>query len=277
MEDTGKSCPLIVILLILAAVLVDLLFAVDWARGESFPHLPAVVLLGLALAQVGLLSAWLAFGGGPLLLRFGVTFVAVGLLSLPAASTTLPSFPEWLGVFSLYAAMVAIPLSLVRLSGSRLTIRTPNASRQGESRLRRWQFSLGDLLALMTVTAVASALARLFEFPQAHAVLVAACCIGFACVTLLSMWSASDRRNWLAQAAVLVLLCPAIGAALGRLSGPPAYCWPFAIMTFVQAGLVFLSVGILRVAGLQFGPLDEAGGRRPKEAMRFRRKPARLG
>jgi hypothetical protein len=139
-------------------------------------------------SQLGLVAAWVGLGRTMAPLRLGVPLLMLALLWAPYQAVQQPSLLGWLGTWFwpyrhgesalfvelgytpvvlamlstmalLLTCLVAGLLGLVRLAGLRVV-------RIGEqSAGRRWQFSLGRLLAGTAAVAVDVALARSFAAP----------------------------------------------------------------------------------------------------------------
>src|SRR5262245_928939 len=113
--------PLIVVLLIVAAVLLN---ACAWValEGKTETGPARILLLALAVSQINLVAAWAVLGPGKWWSRVSVlAAVAAALAWLvqagrPAPKDRLPTFLA----FEFEAILVAAGLALVRLSGQRL-------------------------------------------------------------------------------------------------------------------------------------------------------------
>ena len=230
-----------VLLLAVATFLLDLI-ALRELGTHQFPHPAAIAVLGMAWGQIGLAALYLALGRQNVLFRLAITLGGIGLMVPPLARATIPNAAQWLGVLCAYAAVVAVPLAIMRL---RRHVMTPApVSSEG---LGRWQFSLAGMMILTTFIAVLLGVGRHCHFPETGVLLVAACCVGFALVTLGTFWSVFRWEDPWAKIITAVLLGPVVGGALGLLCGSSHAVLPFAAMSGIQGIWLVLSLTIVRV------------------------------
>jgi hypothetical protein len=259
--------------LLLAAILaVDAAVCAMIAGEQVFLQWPDVrvkLWLALALSQIALVAIWAGLGSSFAALRIPVLIgAAIGwatLLYWPHNST------RYLGAFNFYLAeslwtirllcqafVIYLPLGVARIWGLRLARRGDAASPTVP--LRRFQFSIANLLAWTTGVAVMLGLSRyLFELIRQCAdlspkaipwMLIGELCLGQAAIGLAVLWAAlgTGRRGW--RAAVLVaaflvaILLHAPWATLSTASLPD-----YSQLCLLEAILLFAPLWVFRIAG----------------------------
>jgi hypothetical protein len=237
---------LLIVLLVLAAVSVDVAMAV-LAHGRRFPSVAPTLLLALALAQTGLLAAWLAVGPGSIAIRYGACVLAVMCFSWPLSNVSLPNYAQWLGVLGVYLTAVAVPVFLFRWFVVELPRRRAEGGSRSRNRLPAGQWTLAGIMSLTTVVAVSLALARAVELPNEELLPVIVACLGFSATTLVALWITCgiERQVWHLPAVLLV--CPLIGAVVGVMMGPAPYVGVMAGVALVQSLAVVFFVDVVRM------------------------------
>ena len=210
--------------LLLAAIL-----AVDAAVGAAvfdhrhdarWPDFLVDLWGALALSQTALVAIWAGFGRSYVAIRVATLMgTAVGWGALLVSSLewfgSAPwsemAFSVWTSTLSCQALMICLPLGLARLSGFGIASPGDNAGRAGP--LRRFQFSIANLLAWTTAVAVILGFVSCLREPFRQAakasggiswVPLSKFCFGQAVVGLAVLWGAlgTGRRGWRAAALV---------------------------------------------------------------------------
>ncbi len=184
----------------------------QWPSWQAFffwPPLSLLCLFTVLMASVvGLLAIWAGLGRGHWFLRAAVVLGCISLL------LTIPAF-ELVIVYSLQAGLTIIALAAWR--NRRLARRTAAANGPTPDAGRRlpWQFSILDMLLLMTLAAWLSAmLSRAPAAVWANWPLLLAEGVVTAEITIAATWiGLSDWRWWMRLPPMVVLFPAALMAA----------------------------------------------------------------
>jgi len=161
-----QASRLLILLLLLAAVLVDLvlLSAVGTFEYGSFdvPHSILAVLFSLAFSQASMAAVWAGLSDAPLQWRLAglvgvVTLWSVVLASDLGGNATSHQSDDWSVLLLGQSLLILSVLLVVRSRGGRL-VNCHKTNADPEE--RRWQFSLRYLFSWLTATAIALGLLR---------------------------------------------------------------------------------------------------------------------
>ena len=171
------------------------------------------------------------------------------MLSIPVSMCTTPGWTEWICVFLIFGAATAAPVLVLRLAGMRMVCAdTPPPLPEQVASLRRWQFSLGTMFTLTTGVAILLGVMRWPTFPWAFAVIVLAMCGSFALSAVLALWAMFARRWIIVRVLVLVVVCPAIGAAVGILERDPEI---YGLVAGAETAYIAAAALVLRISGFR--------------------------
>jgi hypothetical protein len=234
---------------------------------STFPGRESLVyhfLVGLTLSQPSLLAIWVAMGRkGPLWRCSAIVAVIVGWSVAWRARFAANALEVGVALL-VQAGFIIGVLGLARLVGAGVVCAT-EAGRALSP--RKFQFTLRQLLVLMTLLAIAMGLIRWFGPPEAPSVLrrwrsvleLGAFTGSGAAVTLAALWAALGV-GW--PALRLLFLASIVAAAVTGL----AYLLPASasrdlwVLLASQSLLVFVSLLVVRMAGYR---LAWRAGRRP--------------
>lgn len=253
-EQSRLSTHTVLLWLVLVACLVVDLVVLSVVVHQDWPELPGVIGLGLALAQVSLLVAWLIWGTWNIVWRVVATSAATCALSVMAAGSVddFDEAPEWFGILLFYVAMVATVLFISRWMGYRVTVDT---ALRDDAPQRRWQFSIWSLLSVMTAVGVLLGLLRLVEWPGhdlVEAILFFLILTTTTClVFFVSFLGGESVWRWLIAAATILTLCPLAGLLMALTGFPPHDDWrELMAMNTIQGATIVGIVSALRTGGL---------------------------
>ena len=158
-DNKAMRCAHVFIALLIAATLgTDLAVLVVLSKlRPSYHNMGLEIVYAMATGQVNLLAAWMAFRGKTLPLRLVVVTLAAAVWGLGvAAAFSEPHDTGMLIVILLIQAMfVAIAFGIARWTGLALVDVAPTkAADRTITPTRPWQFSISDLFAWLTSTAV---------------------------------------------------------------------------------------------------------------------------
>jgi len=241
----------LLMLLVLAWLVVDAAVvtvhgAIIRSNQRMADWMPAVIM-GLMFGQFAALAGWLALGDGAWLRRLTLGVVVVlGLLAAVRASDA--SFP--LGDFIILSAIqvvaVFLPLLVTRLSGVRLV-----AADHVAAPARRWQFTLSEILGLMTLAAAVMAYLHYVGWKEAqlrvwHMVVLA---FGFSAVGWVA-WPVVFRLHPVAAAAALLVVATAF---IGGIVSASLHFFRLGAVGMIALQMLTLagSLFVLRAAGYQ--------------------------
>ena len=267
MAQSGTK--LLVGLLLAAILAVD---AAVWSMvvGQQvflqWPDFRVKLWLALALSQIALVAIWAALGSSVVAMRISALVAAAigwtALLHWPRNPCLDGWFrielPAWTMRFLCQAFVICLPLGLARMWGLRLV--GPGHLTAPAVPLRRYQFSIANLLAWTAGVAVMLGLSRyLFEFTFRWAalthgwipwMLVGELCFGQAAIGLAVLWVAlgTGRRGWRAAALVGAFLSALL------LHGPwtplaTASLPDYSQLCLLEAALIFAPLWVFRIAG----------------------------
>jgi len=179
----------------------------------------ALMMISLAFSQVGLCACWLAMGKLRLTVRIASCMaIPLAWMSAIASQRSIDEYYPWLALFVVLAGFVFVGCfagSVLGL-GIRDVTRVPSrgtARHDGDTRSRRWQFSIAQMLLVTTVVAVLLAPVRGgrdFARPSGAATwldiayLTLTACL--ACALVRSMRTRNRRRRTVKSVRGVVLL-----------------------------------------------------------------------
>lgn len=251
-ERRMKGFTPLVVLLGAATAAVDLA-ALVWLRDSPvWPDGASVAALGLALGQIALLAAHLAWGRWNILIRVVLLAAAVLFWSYPVAGFTGSSAEMWVSLFLLYAAMVAAPAAAARMFGVQLAViladGTPAAA---GSDAKHWQFSLWGIFSAMTAVAVLLGLRPWLGSFRGDVLEVVVFAAVAATTAHVALWPVACCRNVFLAAAIVVPFCAGAGLLLPLTRVPPPDYAALAAVTAVEGAAVAVSMIVVRIAGFQ--------------------------
>lgn len=194
--------PITVVIVLLLSASAAAAACVVTAAGASDRTSAALSLMfAVGLAQIALLTAWLAWGEGLTFWRVALLCGGLAFWSWPMNRWAANGYPQWLFVLTTYAAIIAGVLLLLRVAGvAVLHLPRPlsfthadeneeaDERRQtGRRRRGRRQFSLWTLLSLVTGAAVVTGLLRLSAIPWGHLLEAGALACTFAVFALICL------------------------------------------------------------------------------------------
>jgi hypothetical protein len=259
-----QASRLLILLLLLAAVLVDLvMLSAVGSYGAGFfqwPHPILAVLFSLAFSQVSMAAIWAGSSYTSVPWRLAGLVGVVTLWSVALAWTAVGGVAgygkdDWSVLLLGHAFFILWILTFVRAKGVRLA---HCLKRSAEPEENRWQFSLGHLFAWLTATAIALGLLRYtidFDSPTAgrhldEIVLIGSC---NAVVSLATLWAALSDRGLVWR---VVVVCLAAGGVLSlpllRGGGVDSSCFSWAVLWILQIVWLAAWLFVLRTAGIRF-------------------------
>jgi len=242
-----KTFPLLIVLFIVASGLVDIVVWILFSE-DTFSELAWFLTFGLALGQLGLLAAWLVISSTNIVLRVLMVVAGIGLLSIFAEQIDDSPALECSGYFFACTVTVAVPLLAARMTGMRLVnTHHENNSATSEFTLRRWQFSLRNMLLWTTSIAIVLGAMRWIDFSLVNPNNIVPYCVSFACVTYASLWSMLLVQNVFLRLTVLFVMCPFVGVALSVVAYDST--WTMAMITGIQGIYIAAGAAVFRLSG----------------------------
>lgn len=240
--------PLLLILLVTALGLVDL-SVFRWITAASTqlapirpPHPMALLMIALAVSQVGLLAIWLAMDNGKLLVKL---FANLGMLWIWSFILGRISLPEqaWLRILFSQAFFVFLIMVILRYRSLFLQRKFLTAILSTND--YRTQFSLAGLMQWMTGISLLMIVMRKMDFRLFDSTLACGGCLLFAVTTCLCAWASSQERHLALRAGIPLIAIPTLGALFARVdTSLPA--WSYAVLTGMIAILLSLALATIR-------------------------------
>ncbi|TWT32688.1 hypothetical protein [Blastopirellula retiformator] len=221
------------LLFVAATLAVDAAF---FAAAEKFGarSIPGVLLLGVILAQCGAVAIYLGLSPRRLLtFRLAACSGAAVLAALLMARLTPLAWPIWLATLAALITMIAGPILASRL----LTA-------------ERRQFSLAEILGLMTLIAVFCAAFRSLPWQIEYAGLALGCITALATITWVAAWLIATGRNGPLAQASLIIIAFVLGQLMGTLDASPAAGF-FASTIFTAMAVYYLIWMLVEKHGLR--------------------------
>jgi hypothetical protein len=234
------------LLLVLLATLLLLGDGIAWRHVQPFPHPSAAVLVGLLLAQLGLVASWAACGRRSWLVRTAVTWTCAALIAWPLSQCTGPSWRAWASLLLIYSAAIVIAWKLLLAAGYRWTI---GAIAPQASSLRAHQCSLAWILRSLTTCSLALGIGSWLSLPlhDPWTAIVTLAILALCLPMTLSLWLMPTQRWWLRGAAIFML--PLVGALFIALHRGPAAMF-IVLCLGVQMFVALLAAMVLENADL---------------------------
>lgn len=243
-----KPHHLLTILLILATLSVDASVVSANQNGTT-----SEMILALAMAQTGLLAAWLVWGRWNLAIRLTAWIAAVMLWAAPLSQWNQRPASQWMTALAFYSLLVMAPMLWMRIKGYRIT--SPAIDPRQRPVLRPWQFSLGNLMCCMTVSALLLGLGRLLQIPWALAGELTLFCGVFSLVTVVALLGALCSRNAISPMVAVAMACLLAALLLSPLTGSNHLLIAGAIdATFVALSVTVVRVGEFRLEAAAMTP-----------------------
>lgn len=256
--------------MLLAAVLVDLavlsaIGPID-ERGPKWPHWLLAAFVSLAFSQVNLVAIWVGLSRWLLPWRLAAWVVVVTLWSSALATVAKRALPEhsagdWTLLLLAQSSALLALLGYLRARGGRLVHADQTEPVKPQ---RRWQFSLGHLLAWITAAAISMGMLRWTvdyellasggeNWPEIVTMSVLNSALGLAAfVGLLGSRPLIFR---------VLAICVTLGAVISVAPLLGAACESsLALAVLWLMDLLWLSaaLGVIRVAGFRFERLRAA-------------------
>lgn len=195
-------------------------------------------VLGIIFSQVTVLAIWAALGRSPIMWRVIVTLIGSSLLGLALCASIGEMEAEWFVlVWILTVVVAACFLVLRRLRFKLVNVNTSLSPSSGEL-----QFSLFQMMALLTVVATLAAGGRLLA-PRMATVgalafgLAIAFCLGV--LALASVWAALGKGNVVQRLIVLILLTVGTGGlvyyVMEATQADPGSIWAVVVVVYASA------------------------------------------
>ncbi len=227
-------------LLVLAAILLDLVVLTGFDTGYE---IPLMLFLGLALGQLALLAYWCAQGKRTWAPRLLAVVAAAMLLSRPLGRVTAGEASEWFWLLSLFVACVGSTTRVAIRRAECRRVRAPERLATSQPVRRRTQFSLGSLLALMTVVGLGLGYGRHATFLPDHALSAAFCGFWLISVALTGLWAMQSHQAVIIRVSILAMLCIVAGLMMAH-TERVAGVWFFTMIGLIEAGMICFGITI---------------------------------
>lgn len=231
--------------LLVAAVLVqDLVWLLDLRGSRSeWPDWPAIIGMGLAFGQMGLVGLLLLATGPGRWLRAGIAVAFYFFAAYLAYRATDGELVTWLGIMLLDASVVAAPLGAARLLG----IRVVHIDRYADLPPASRQFSILGILMLTTLVAVLLGVSRAIA-TWGDVAAVAVFAIGLGAIPWICGPLMLSGFHWRWAILAGTVICPLAGYAISNTGFPPEHPTELIAMCYVQGLLTLAACGVVRVA-----------------------------
>jgi hypothetical protein len=252
--NVSQRFPVILLLLAAATLALDAV-AIHWLRAAPTALVAGVLCDALCFSQLGLACIFAVFNPGRRIWSVLVVVAALGIAVVATAKLFDDRIWEMLAFLGTYSTLLI--LSLWTVKHTRLWPAEGTATRG------IWQFSVGQLLALMTVVAVLLAMFRGSELIPGTEVATDVATSSALVVAALVIWA----RPWhvLLRLAALLFVAGVLGLA------DWVHSWWSAKPDFpVDAGDIPLSIADSTIQGLVIFIWLELGGIIPRAAARAR-------
>jgi hypothetical protein len=245
------------VMLAVAAGLLPVLLPVS----EYLDDVPAAII---ALSQMSLLSLWIGFGHGNLLLRLGLVFVAGICLTSMILCADAGGWPSFTGIgWFVVGIITCAPVPCVAIPAWITRIRWAEVHREMLGDLPvtsdRLQFSLTHVLQWTAILSILLAVCRFLAGISddfGPSIIVFAMLLGFICgsVSLASLWASLARGQPLVRVVIVVTLAAALGLIAGYAVGGKenTLAWLFlSVISTAMAAFVNVSLLFIRAAGFR--------------------------
>lgn len=241
-----KTTHLLAGLMALAAIVVDLVLA---SRLTTHPNVAFMLLWGLACGQLTLLVVWSVWGQTAWLIRWLSVVAAAAWVGWPLAEATNGRWTEWFALMCLFVLCVSVPCHVARVRGWTVHSLDLRPFTDQPAPMRRVQFSLADLLSLVTLSALILGLRSSVAFPWRH--LGEVVCYG-ACLTVVAggaVWAIASRNDTWWRLGVVSSICVVAGWAMFAATSVRD-AWFFTTVAFSEAIVICLGLSIMQMAGV---------------------------
>jgi hypothetical protein len=262
--------PIVIFVLLIAAFVVGDFAAVKYvvSTNQGWPDLPGIILIGLAFAQIVLLSAWFVFVRWNIAIRvLGVISSCCGLSVVVSLSTSGAKIDNyWFAIVLVAFCTAIVPMAAVRMSRWQINVegQAQSATRMSATRMTVWQFSIWGLLSATTAVAIVLGTAKQVEIDFDYvvdAVMFFGCfALSGLTVILVVLGIKSTKLAACVTTFVTFVICPLTGMLVGvavlRERERPV---DWALFGFSFGVTMAFAVVALRIAGyrLSRGPLDD--------------------
>ncbi len=248
-----KSSTLIGTLLVAAVCAIDLAVIGEiQVRKNEWPAAAGVMGIGLAFAQVVLISLWAVWGRFNVIVRSVTALVAVFLTAFVGSYSTDGhgrETNEWFGVLLLYAALTIVPFTVARMAGFQLNTDNRLKLKVESSSLATNQYTVWGLMSLMTAVAIACAVMRFVAFPIGEAVAAAVFFSLLAAVACSTSFSFLHSRVLWIPIVVALIAYPVAGIILGFVDFAPNHQKVELIFAIVTQGIVTAAAMLMLRSG----------------------------
>lgn len=241
-----KTTHLLAGLMALAAIVVDLVLA---SRLTAHPETSFMLLWGLSCGQLALLVVWSVWGQTAWLIRWLSVVAAAAWVGWPLAEATSGRWTEWFALMCLFGLCVSVPLHVARARGWTVHTAGIRLFTDQPASIRRGQFSLADLLSLLTLSALVLGLRSHIAFPWRHWGEVL--CYG-ACLTAVAggaVWAIASRGGTWRRLGIVSGICLTAGWAMFAFASVRD-AWFFTTVAFSEAIVICLGLSIMQMAGV---------------------------
>lgn len=241
-----KTTHLLAGLLALAALVVDLVLA---SRLTAHPDTSLMLLWGLSCGQLALLVVWSVWGKAAWLIRWLTVVAAAAGVGWPLAEATSGRWTEWFALMCLFGLCVSVPCHVARARGWCLQTAGIRLCTDQPASIRRGQFSLADLLSLLTFSALVLGLRTSVAFPWRH--LIEVVCYGVCLTTVAggSLWAMASRGDTWWRLAMLCGICMVAGWAMFAATSARDP-WFYTTVAFSEAIVICMGLSVMQAAGV---------------------------
>jgi hypothetical protein len=232
--------------MVLAAIVIDLVLA---SRLTSHPDVSFMLLWGLSCGQLTLLVVWSVWGQTAWLVRWLSVLAAAAWVGWPLAEATNGRWTEWFALMCLFGLCVSVPFQLARARGWTLQTVGVRLFTDQPASMRRGQFSLADLMSLVTLSALVLGLRSNVAFPWRH--LGEVVCYGVCLTTVAggSVWAIASHGDTWRRLGMLSGICLGAGWLMFAVASVRD-AWFFTTVAFSEAIVICLGLSILQMAGV---------------------------
>ena len=196
------------------------------------------VALGVILSQVTVLAIWAALGRSPIMWRAIVALTGSSLLALALCITIGEMEAEWFVLVWILVLVIVAGFLVLRWFRFHLV----NINQSSNIPPGEMQFSLFQMMVLLTVTAILAAVGNVLAPRMATLGTILfglAIAIGSALLTLASVWAALGAANVPKRLWALVPLTISVAAlvfyVMETTKTDPGFVWAIVILVYVTA------------------------------------------
>jgi len=226
---------------LLAGLVAALILLIDIAVVAGFRSsydTPLMLYTGLVFGQLALLAFWCGRRGGNPMMRIVITLGVACCLGQPLGSVTGTGWAAWSTLLGLFVAITGSASFLIRrlefdLGGQQ---RVPPHLAPRPNRPRS-QYTLGGILSLMTVVAVACGLWNRIEFPHGEARAVAGYGMSLTLTAMVAFWALISGHRILTRITVMTITCVAAGWLMAQTENYQD-AWFFTNVAIIEAFVI---------------------------------------